>query len=312
MDAVRETAIAELGGRESLGRIEDHLWALATFPHLDTVALGMCLLRIDESGPPLRDLLGRAAAGELLSGDDARLLFRGLHILGGAREPQGFQLLLTLLRRPGRELGRLLGDCVTETLARIVAGMFDGDVDALFAAICDPDRDEFARDALMGAATFLTWDGRIDRPRYEAFLKAFFDEEPAPAGDHAWVGWQEAISLLAVNALIPDVEAAFARGLVPHFVMSLRHFRDDLAETERAPNDIERFRKAHLGYLDDVREELERWPVSDGGYDPAEVFGSRAMEGVGEPVRNPFRHVGRNDPCPCGSGKKAKKCCLAA
>ena len=30
-----------------------------------------------------------------------------------------------------------------------------------------------------------------------------------------------------------------------------------------------------------------------------------------EPVRNPWRHVGRNDPCPCGSGKKAKKCCLA-
>ncbi|RWK45049.1 MAG: hypothetical protein EOR45_38715, partial [Mesorhizobium sp.] len=25
----------------------------------------------------------------------------------------------------------------------------------------------------------------------------------------------------------------------------------------------------------------------------------------------PWRHVGRNDPCPCGSGKKAKKCCLA-
>ena len=30
-----------------------------------------------------------------------------------------------------------------------------------------------------------------------------------------------------------------------------------------------------------------------------------------EPVRNPWRHVGRNDPCPCESGKKAKKCCLA-
>jgi preprotein translocase subunit SecA len=25
---------------------------------------------------------------------------------------------------------------------------------------------------------------------------------------------------------------------------------------------------------------------------------------------NEFRHVGRNDPCPCGSGKKFKKCCL--
>ena len=29
------------------------------------------------------------------------------------------------------------------------------------------------------------------------------------------------------------------------------------------------------------------------------------------PAVNPFRNVGRNDPCPCGSGKKAKKCCLA-
>jgi hypothetical protein len=27
-----------------------------------------------------------------------------------------------------------------------------------------------------------------------------------------------------------------------------------------------------------------------------------------EPVKNPMRHVGRNDPCPCGSGKRAKKC----
>jgi uncharacterized protein YecA (UPF0149 family) len=25
---------------------------------------------------------------------------------------------------------------------------------------------------------------------------------------------------------------------------------------------------------------------------------------------NPLKHVGRNDPCPCGSGKKFKKCCL--
>ncbi len=29
-----------------------------------------------------------------------------------------------------------------------------------------------------------------------------------------------------------------------------------------------------------------------------------------EPVINPDRHVGRNDPCICGSGKKFKKCCL--
>ncbi len=32
----------------------------------------------------------------------------------------------------------------------------------------------------------------------------------------------------------------------------------------------------------------------------------------GEPVRREEPKVGRNDPCPCGSGKKFKKCCGAA
>lgn len=29
---------------------------------------------------------------------------------------------------------------------------------------------------------------------------------------------------------------------------------------------------------------------------------------VQAPARNPLRDVGRNDPCPCGSGRKFKRC----
>jgi preprotein translocase subunit SecA len=29
-----------------------------------------------------------------------------------------------------------------------------------------------------------------------------------------------------------------------------------------------------------------------------------------EPIRNRGQRVGRNDPCPCGSGKKFKVCCM--
>lgn len=31
---------------------------------------------------------------------------------------------------------------------------------------------------------------------------------------------------------------------------------------------------------------------------------------LARPVRPRGRRVGRNDPCPCGSGRKYKKCCL--
>ena len=33
------------------------------------------------------------------------------------------------------------------------------------------------------------------------------------------------------------------------------------------------------------------------------------INGVQEPYINPFAKIGRNAPCPCGSGKKYKKCC---
>jgi uncharacterized protein len=36
----------------------------------------------------------------------------------------------------------------------------------------------------------------------------------------------------------------------------------------------------------------------------------RSAETVSQPIHHNAERVGRNDPCPCGSGKKYKKCCL--
>ena len=35
-----------------------------------------------------------------------------------------------------------------------------------------------------------------------------------------------------------------------------------------------------------------------------------AAQGRGQTIRGPETKLGRNDPCPCGSGKKYKKCCM--
>jgi hypothetical protein len=34
-----------------------------------------------------------------------------------------------------------------------------------------------------------------------------------------------------------------------------------------------------------------------------------AASGKAKPVKRPGSRIGRNDPCPCGSGRKYKKCC---
>jgi len=44
----------------------------------------------------------------------------------------------------------------------------------------------------------------------------------------------------------------------------------------------------------------------DHGHDHGHVHGPHCNHQ--EPVRNALKDVGRNDPCPCGSEKKFKKC----
>ncbi|MBI2804756.1 MAG: SEC-C domain-containing protein [Planctomycetes bacterium] len=40
------------------------------------------------------------------------------------------------------------------------------------------------------------------------------------------------------------------------------------------------------------------------------IEGSQQTGKKQEPIRNRTEKVGRNEPCPCGSGKKYKNCCM--
>ncbi|WGS20547.1 MULTISPECIES: DUF1186 domain-containing protein [unclassified Bradyrhizobium] len=289
--------------------IEGYLEMVATEPRLPVVAIGMCLLRMEEAAPPLRALVARAANGESLSDEEVVLLFRGLYILGGGRDTAACRDLLRLLRRPESELDDVLGDVLTESMARIVAGVFDGDVDALFGLVADRSVDQFARDQIFGAATFLTWDGRIELDRMRRLLVAFYEDKLAEDEDQAWYGWQQAIALLGLRDLAPMVHRAIDDGCIPDWMLGRGEFDDLLAEAEQRPEDISRFEEAHLGYIADVVEALE-WTDHDDTTDQLSDDDLGTQWIPTEPVRNPLRHVGRNDPCPCGSGKKYKKCCL--
>ena len=306
-------------GTDDLRPIEEHLAAVAIEPRLPVLALGMCLMRIEEAAPPLCALLARAANGEKLGDDEATLLFRGLHVLGAARDTRGFASLLRLLARPEEDLDFLLGDAVTVGLSRITVGMFDGDVEGLFAAISDISRDQFIRNALLGAATFLTWEGRIGRARISDFLARFFDTPLAEPDDHAWSGWLEAVGLLGLDELLPRAGRVFSEQRVDHWTFRPSDLEKLLAETARAPDDPARFESNHLGYIEDVIEALqwtdheEEPEVGDPDWRAFEAaYGDPTPVELPDPVLNPWRHVGRNDPCPCGSGKKFKKCCLNA
>jgi preprotein translocase subunit SecA len=97
--------------------------------------------------------------------------------------------------------------------------------------------------------------------------------------------------------------------------------RDPLTEYKREAFDlfqevVERVRATVVELLlkmQVAREAAERpapRPVPARAPAPAVSLSHGPSARRGEPVR-PGQKVGRNDPCPCGSGKKYKKCCLA-
>ncbi len=61
---------------------------------------------------------------------------------------------------------------------------------------------------------------------------------------------------------------------------------------------------------DDEDEDGDEYDEDE--YDEDESFNGEDFDALPplEPIRNTGPAIGRNDPCPCGSGKKYKKCCL--
>jgi uncharacterized protein len=95
------------------------------------------------------------------------------------------------------------------------------------------------------------------------------------------------------------------------------NFREDLRRILTDPGRMADFKANNIAPLNDAIGELSGWY---GFSDPAKRDQERHSIGSGGASRtsaatpqssaNRFKGIGRNDPCPCGSGKKFKKCCL--
>jgi hypothetical protein len=248
-------------------------------------------------------------------------------MLSAAREPRLYSPLLRLLRLADEDLEALLGDEYVVDLPKIAIGAFDGDAQVLFDLLCDAKADELVRMSVFGIVAYLTWLGRIPHSTTRTFLYRFDVDRPIPDGDIGWNGWETCIELLGWQEFAPLVAAAYADGRLDTGIGELRLFERGLASAAAAaPDDGSRFEQEGYGYIADVLEAIAFPAPLLGAFEDVradhlddavveeenEVTEILRSVAEGAQRRNPLRHVGRNDPCPCGSGKKYKKCCLVA
>jgi len=272
----------------------DDLSGAETFP-LD--ALMTLRQRWSEARDPLFAALNAYASGADRSEENASQAFFALHLLAEKRDAAAFAPLVAVALE-GEPLYEMLGDGTTETLPSLLISLCAGDFATLRKIVETPEADEWARVAAIEALCWFAHKGDIPTEEMRTQLATWF-EALQPRDTHVvWYGMQAGVALLGFGDLEPLVARAFRQKLVDNTILAFEDFQDDL-RAARADRDGF-FKERGIGPIEDAVAALEVFDVEEEDFAPP------------APAENKFKNVGRNDPCPCGSGKKFKKCCLGA
>ena len=268
-----------------------------------------CIARQDEMVPIFLEILRDYAEVRDTIDDRERALFFIIHILGELGERRAFTPLMDVLESEPERVEAVLGDAITETAQMLIISVFDGNVNALYKVINNPSADEFARNATFRAWAYLVDGGAIGRVEAERYLTDCLDTLQPQQSHYIWGCLLDVIAILGFENLRPLADEVFGRGWVPSIEMNKDDFDRAMEESLAAKND-------RLAFL--KRERLEPFTDTIGTFSQWYGFSEEskhqsqnaAQTVAVANITNPYRHVGRNDPCPCGSGKKFKKCCL--
>ena len=119
--------------------------------------------------------------------------------------------------------------------------------------------------------------------------------------------------MLGLSELKVLVKRAFDRGFIDPTFRRFADFENDLRRGLKQPGEPLVPDDNEFELFGDTVEELSRWHCFTQRDDEDEEEWRQLAELdriLSEPHHNPFKGIGRNHPCPCGSGKKFKKCCL--
>ena len=240
-------------------------------------------------------------------------LFFIFHLLGEWREEAAYRPLARLLILPDDEIDTIFGDGITTTSHRVMAAVFDGDPEPLYDIILDPNAEQFIRAGMCEALAMVALRGELDRVLAGRFLRDAFTNVQPQAQNFVWVGWQSAIAMLGMGDLEILVKKAFDRGFIDSHILGFDHFEKDLRRGIERPGEPWPSDNHDYTLFGDTIEELSGWYCFTEQYRRDQQRWRRQAKASlarSQQLENPFKGVGRNDPCPCGSGKKFKKCCL--
>jgi hypothetical protein len=272
--------------------------------------------------PEMLVVLERAAGniGHLLAQPEYMLHIYAMFLLAQFREPRAYPLIARFFSAPGEVVHDATGDVVTEDLPRILASVACGDDSLIKSLIENESANEYVRDAALRALVTLVACGEKPREEVIGYFHELFNGTIRREFSMVWDGLVSCSAALYPEELSEDIDQCFGDDLVELFFVTPASVQETL---ELGKEETLRLLNANSTYtlITDVIGDMEWWacfkpqvkPKGEPKLKEPKIprlvpLSSGALPSYEEPFR--VQKIGRNEPCPCGSGKKYKKCCL--
>lgn len=241
------------------------------------------------------------------------LFYYALFLCAEMRSQAAFERYIKICRLTTSLIVFLLTNLKSNALANMLAASCHGRVDELQAVVEDESRDAFARSEALDALCELTFDNQFPYDNLKRYCLELLDFRLEPQPSFIWTA---AICLaieLGLTEALPLIEEAYANALINEHALPFKYVVRHLAHSDGSL-------ATHKDNLKSTTEEamlsyLTQRPASEQTNDEIET--ERIEQLLKQLEREDYLKalacqapVGRNDLCPCGSGKKYKKCCI--
>ena len=254
--------------------------------------------------PYLIDAIEKAISERDDLDENYQLHFYALYLLGQFHDRECFPKIMELISLPGDTLDYLIGDAITSGLPDILYNTYNGDLDILKKTVNNPDIDDFARGGVLKVMGQLYLDGNLEKEDWQDFIRKIVYDK-TEIGDYIYTELVYIICECHFVDMLPEIRRLFEDN---------RPDESSLGDYESCVDMMFEHKKNICVTPINASDMLRNWAMFE---DSAEKeFSEKELEKIfkaaedDRTLHNPAKKIGRNDPCPCGSGKKYKKCCL--
>ena len=227
------------------------------------------------------------------------------YLLAQFKEREAYPLLIDILSLPDDLPYNLFGDSILEVGSRILASVCGSDTSLIKSLAENEKADDYMRSQAIEALGILALHNVLERDEVIAYYKKLIQETTVRDNPLVLAFLVCACCDIYPEELYEDIKKCYEEDLVDDSIINMEDVNEAMNLTKDDTLDKSR-NEEKLQFIENTVAELEWWACFEEDY-KKRMNSRQNFNSIQTITKQP--KIGRNDPCPCGSGNKYKKCC---